>query len=60
MAQTPGISTKSNLARQAADVIAMAASAGWLTTQIAPMQFGRVWLLTTSGLATLNIMKGLA
>jgi hypothetical protein len=38
----------------------MAASSGWLTTQIAPMQFGRVWLLTTSGLATLNIMKGLS
>lgn len=55
-----GIWTKSNLARTHADEIAQAASRGWLTTQTAPHEYGRLWLLTTAGLATLNIMKGLA
>lgn len=59
-ARSPGISTKSNLARTHADAIAEAASRCWITTQIGPTEFGRVWLLTTSGLAILNIEKGLA
>ena len=58
-ARSPGIFTKSNLARAHADAIAEAASRGWLTTQTGPNEFGRVWLLSTAGLAVLNIEKGL-
>lgn len=55
-----GIPTKGNLARELADQVASAASRGWITTQIAPAEFGRVWLLTTAGLAVHTIEKGLA
>lgn len=43
-----------------ADYVAEAASRGWISTQTEPGTFGRDWLITTSGLATLNIEKGLA
>jgi len=58
--QSPGIYTKAAMARTHADAVAEAASRGWITTQVNPMQFGRIWLLSTAGLATLNIEKGMA
>ena len=59
-ARSPGIFTKSNLARTLADAIAEAASRGWITTQSDVRTYGRVWMLTTAGLAIINIEKGLA
>lgn len=55
-----GVSTKSTQARLHADGFAEAASRGWISTQTAPDTFGRTWRLTTSGLATLNIVRGLS
>jgi len=59
-ARSPGIYTKSNLARTYANAIAEAASRCWISTRLDHRDYGRVWMLTTSGLATLNIEKGLA
>ncbi len=58
---TYSITTKSDYARAYADEIAQGASAGFLTTQIAPGDitkqdrpvFGRVWKVTPQGMAYL-------
>lgn len=45
---------QSNTARRDADLVAMAASMGLITTQISPQQFGRDWRVTNKGLLLLN------
>lgn len=46
--------TKSNFARSHADAVALAASAGFITTQVRGRQFGATWLITNQGLEVLN------
>lgn len=48
------LSIQSNTARRDADVVAMAASMGLITTQITPGTFGRDWRVTSEGLTHLN------
>lgn len=48
------LAIQSNRARRDADVVAMAASMGLITTQITPGTFGRDWRVTTEGLTHLN------
>jgi hypothetical protein len=50
--------TKSDFAREYAELIAMAASDGLITTKIATGMYGRDWLITAKGLEKLRIMKG--
>jgi hypothetical protein len=50
--------TKSNFARDNADLIAAAASEGFITTKIAPGQYTRQWVLTPLGLSHLYVLKG--
>ncbi len=45
---------QSNVARRDADLVAMAASMGLITTQISSHQFGRDWRVTNKGLLLLN------
>ena len=45
--------TRSDFARAHADSVAAAASLGYLTTQVGPALFERVWLITPAGLAHL-------
>jgi hypothetical protein len=45
---------QSNLARSEADLVAMAASMGLITTQISSHEFGRDWRITNRGLLLLN------
>ena len=45
---------QSNTARTSADLVAMAASMGLITTQISPHLFGREWRITNKGLLLLN------
>lgn len=47
-------SIQSNLARAYADLVAMAASMGLITTQISPNKYGREWRVTNKGLLLLN------
>lgn len=58
-ARSPGIKTKSGLARSHADHLAAAASRGFISTQTAYDVFGRTWLLTSAGLGFLQFHKGL-
>ena len=48
------LSVQSNLARSDADLVAMAASMGLITTQISSHEFGRDWRITNRGLLLLN------
>jgi hypothetical protein len=50
--------TKSDFAREHADLIAMAASDGLLTTKIATGLYQRHWLLTPKGLSLLHALTG--
>ena len=50
--------TKSNFARDNADLIAAAASECFITTRIASGQYTRQWSLTPLGLSHLYAMKG--
>lgn len=59
-------STKSDFAREYADEIAQAASAGYITTQVAPGPydpdfdvFGRLWKITPAGLTVLWVNSDL-
>lgn len=52
--QGGGISTKGDFARAHADVIAIAASCGFITTRVRSNEFGRKWLITKLGLESLN------
>lgn len=51
--------TKSDYARLNADVIAMAASDGYLTTRVAAGLYGRSWQITPAGLRHLWSLKGI-
>jgi hypothetical protein len=48
------LAIQSNTARRDADVVAMAASMGLITTEITPHMFGRDWRITNKGLLLLN------
>lgn len=50
--------TKSDFARQNADLVAMAASDGFLTTKIATGLYQRIWVVTPAGLAHLYALTG--
>lgn len=50
--------TKSNFARQNADIVAMAASDGFITTRIAAGFHGREWLITPLGLSHFYALSG--
>lgn len=51
---TRPMAIQSNTARRDADIVAMAASIGLITTQITPGTYGRDWRVTTKGLELLN------
>jgi hypothetical protein len=48
------LAIQGDTARQDADVVAMAASLGLITTQIRPNEFARCWRITNKGLLLLN------
>lgn len=48
------LAIQSDTARRDADLVAMAASLGLITTQISSHQFGRDWRITNKGLLLLN------
>lgn len=50
--------TKSDFARTNADLIAMAASDGLITTKLAVGLYQRVWVLTPAGLSHLYALNG--
>ena len=50
--------TKSDFARENADLIAMAASDGFITTRIATGLYGRSWQITPKGLEHLFVLRG--
>lgn len=54
LAWTGGFRTKSNVAREAADTIAAAASDGLITVRLTPGTTGRSWLITQAGLQRLQ------
>lgn len=50
--------TKSDFARENANLIAMAASDGFITTRIATGLYGRDWLITAAGIQRLHLLRG--
>ena len=54
-----GFATKSDLARQAAPVVAMATERNLITTRIGPNQYAEKHLITPDGLKVLWSLKGL-
>lgn len=48
------LAIQSNTARRDADLVAMAASMGLITTEITPHTFGRDWRITNKGLTLLH------
>jgi hypothetical protein len=52
--QRGGVTVSSNLAREKAPLVAMAASSGLITTKIHMNVYGREWKLTVSGLTVLE------
>jgi hypothetical protein len=50
--------TKSDYARFHADMIAMAASDGLITTRLATGLYSRIWLITPKGLSYLYALEG--
>ncbi|MDH0613344.1 MULTISPECIES: hypothetical protein [Agrobacterium] len=50
--------TKSNFAREHADLVAMAASDGFITTRVACGLYSRKWLITPTGLSHLYALTG--
>ena len=50
--------TKSDYARENADVVAMAASDGMITTKLAVGLYSRVWCITPKGLSYLYTLEG--
>lgn len=57
-AWTKPFKTKSDFARQNADMVAMAASDGFITTKIATGFHGREWLITPLGLSHYYALAG--
>lgn len=51
---TRPLAIQGNTARTDADIVAMAASMGLITSQISPNEFGRDWRITGKGLLMLN------
>lgn len=51
--------TKSNFARENADLIAMAACDGFITTKIATGLYSRRWMITPLGLSHLYTLRGI-
>ncbi|SCW77141.1 hypothetical protein SAMN02927900_04774 [Rhizobium mongolense subsp. loessense] len=51
--------TKSNFARENADLIAMAASDGFITTRMAAGLYSRKWMITPVGLSHYYALTGL-
>lgn len=49
-----GIATKGDFARTHANLIAIAASCGLITTKVRAKEFGTRWLITKQGLEALN------
>lgn len=49
---------RSNFARTYADVVAMAASDGFITTKIAEGFYGTRWIITPAGLSHLYALAG--
>lgn len=49
-----GFTTKSDFARRFANQVAVAASLGYITTQVRGFSFGSTWLITKDGLSILN------
>lgn len=50
--------TKSDFARENADLIAMAASDGLITTKLATGLYQRIWVVTPQGLSYLYALTG--
>lgn len=50
--------TKSDFAREHADLIGMAASDGFITTRIATGLYGREWRITAAGIQHLHTLRG--
>ena len=50
--------TKSDFAREHADLIGMAASDGFITTRIATGLYGRSWQITAAGIQHLHTLRG--
>jgi len=50
--------TKSDFARECADLVAMAASDGFITTRIATGLYGNQWQITSKGLTHLETLGG--
>lgn len=59
-AWTSPFKTKSDFARAHADLIAMAASDGLITTKLATGLYTRFWQISPKGLSHLYILKGLS
>lgn len=54
-----GFTTKSDLAREHASVVAMAAERALITTRVGPNQYSNKHLITPQGLSVLWSLKGL-
>lgn len=57
---TYSFTTKSDYAREMADVVAECAARGFITTEVAPYSdlYGRLWKITLAGLKFLNTHSG--
>lgn len=55
-----GFTVQSNFAREQAEVVAMAASLGFITTRVMPTVFSRNWQITSIGLSWLESQVGLS
>lgn len=60
MAWVKPFTTKSDYARHQADIVAMAASDGYLTTRVAAGLHSRSWQVTPAGLTHLYALNGMA
>lgn len=54
-----GFTSRSDVARENAEVVAMATERDLITTRIGPSTYGNKHLITPSGLQTLWVLKGL-
>lgn len=54
-----GFTTKSDFARDNADIVAMAASLNFITTRITTDLFGKTWSVTPKGLVALEDKFGI-
>lgn len=54
-----GFTARSSLAREHAEVVSMATERNLITTRVGPNSYGKVHLITPSGLTVLWSLKGL-